>query len=73
MDQLEQIQLYKSLQKITTTDFYNNKLQELKQKVEKLEKLITEKVDHLEKIIISNFKILEETKLNYVQESLQKM
>ena len=32
LDQLEQIQLYKSLQKITTTDFYNNKLQELKQK-----------------------------------------
>ncbi len=32
LDQLEQIQLYKSLQKITTTDFYTNKLQELKQK-----------------------------------------
>ena len=32
LDQLEQIQLYKSIQNITTVEFYNNKLQELKQK-----------------------------------------
>ena len=32
LDQLEQIQLYKSIQNITTVDFYNNKIQELKQK-----------------------------------------
>jgi hypothetical protein len=29
---LEQIQLYKSIQNITTIEFYNNKIQELKQK-----------------------------------------
>jgi len=32
LDQLEQIQLYKSIQNITTIEFYNNKIQELKQK-----------------------------------------
>jgi len=32
LDQLEQIQLYKSIQNITTVEFYNNKIQELKQK-----------------------------------------
>ena len=32
LDQLEQIQLYKSIQNITTVDFYNKKIQELKQK-----------------------------------------
>lgn len=32
LDQLEQIQLYKSIQNLTTVEFYNNKLQELKQK-----------------------------------------
>jgi hypothetical protein len=50
-----------------------NEVQELKEKVEHLEQLITEKINNLEKTIINHFKNLEETKLNKVQESLHRM
>lgn len=50
-----------------------NELQELKEKVEHLEQLITEKIDNLEKIFIKHFQNLEETKLNNVHESLHRM
>ena len=51
----------------------NSELQELKQQVAGLEKLIIEKTDHLEHLIITHFQNLEATKLNHVQESLQRM
>ena len=55
------------------TDTIKNDICELKQKIDSLEVLITEKFLHLEQLLESRFGHLEEKNLNHVNASLQKM
>jgi predicted nuclease with TOPRIM domain len=55
------------------TSILIDEVQDLKQKVDKLELFITEKFIHLEKLLEKKINHLEESKLNNVQESLHRM
>ena len=54
-------------------DILQKDIHELKNKIENLETLFTEKFQHLEQLINNKFGHLEEKNLNHVNQSLQKM
>ena len=56
-----------------TNLFLINEIKEIRERVENFEGLITERFDRLERMIENKIVNLEETKLNNVQESLQRM